>query len=165
MRLKVKFKTIFITLLSLLFISCGGGNKSEKVEFSYSLGGIVTGTPMDGGIYLWAVRIDPDTGDKLETLMMDLIDDSAQIPFGNWEFHLVGYAGPGAWSGTNYCGSVPETFLDSNEITVSVTFTAADCSNLPYTDMVAQKAADLAAASGALAVWDSGSWDAASWDP
>lgn len=150
-----------LTLLTLF--SCGKEVQKEKVEFSYSLGGLVTGTPMDGGIYLWAKRIDPDTGTILETLMLDLVDDAAQVPFGNWEFHLVGYAGPSQWSGTNYCGSVPETVLDTNEITLQVTFTQADCSGAPYTDMVNQKAADLAAAS--LAYWDSAVWDSSVWGP
>lgn len=118
---------------------------------------------MDGGIYLWADRIDPDTGVIVETLRLDLINDAAVIPFGNWEFHLVGYAGPGAWSGLNYCGSVPETLLDTNEITLQMTFTQAACANAPYPDMVAQKAADLAA--GSLALWDSAVWDSSVWGP
>jgi hypothetical protein len=162
MKKALQLSPLLLILFSLTLVSCGGGTKTEKVDFSYSLGGIVTGTPMDGGIYLWADRIDPDTGAITETLMLDLIDDSAEIPFGNWEFHLVGYQGPGEWSGNNYCGSVPETFLDSDEISLQVTFTDANCANSPFPEMITQKAANLA---GGLALWDSATWDSSTFGP
>lgn len=163
MKKALQLSPFIAILFSLMLFSCGQEVQKEKVEFSYSLGGLVTGTPMDGGIYLWANRIDPDTGAITETLMLDLINDAAQVPFGNWEFHLVGYAGPSQWSGTNFCGSVPETVLETNEITLQVTFTEAACANTPYPDMINQKAADLAAAS--LAYWDSAVWDSSTWGP
>ncbi len=156
-------KNLLLTIFTLFLLnSCGGKGETSSTDFTYSVGGIVHGTQMDGGFYLWAIRVEPETGEEIETQSYDLNNDSAEIPFGNWKFFLVGYEGPGAWSGTNYCGSIPETLLDSDEVTLDITINSANCSNSPYTEMIAEKAAEIAGAAG---VWNSSSWNNASWSP
>ncbi|GEM_PF-3024324 len=147
-----------------LFLSLGCGKKeATKTDFNISLGGLVTGTPMDGGIYLWAIGYDED-GNQTETLMIDLdANDSAVIPVGSWEFHLDGYLGPSAWQGTNYCGSIPQTLLETPDINLPITINTSNCISEPYVSMIAAKAS--ATAGSSLATWDNAIWDSGIWGP
>lgn len=161
----LKTKPIILSILALTLLISGCGEKgASKTEFKLNLGGVVTGTPMDGGIYLWAVQIDEATGTEMQTMMMDLdAADSAVIPFGIWRLYLVGYAGPNAWSGLPHCGSVPETILENAEQTIQINISNAECGVLPiYTDMMNTKAASLGPT---LATWDISQWDNATWGP
>ncbi|MCF8060214.1 MAG: hypothetical protein K9K67_13015 [Bacteriovoracaceae bacterium] len=62
-------------------------NLQKKTDFFLSLSGIVNGTPMAGGIYLWAQKVD-ETGPFTQTFIADLTaDDFAYIPFGTWDIY------------------------------------------------------------------------------
>ncbi len=150
----------FLLLCLLNLAGCGGKEQTERVDFSYNLSALAAGvSQLEGGIFLRANRIDPDTGEILETLDVDLLDNAADIPFGTWEFYLLGYAGPEAWSGNLFCGSVPETLLDSAEISLSVTLNTTNCANAPYGDMDLTKQASIAG------TWDASLWGEAKWAP
>lgn len=159
-------RALFILTLTsfMLTVSSCGQKGAAKTDFKLSLGGVVTGTPMAGGIYLWAVEVDEATGTEMQTLMFDLdAADSAVIPFGTWKLYLVGYEGPSAWSGNNYCGNIPNTILENPEQTVSISISQAECGVLPiYADMINAKAASLGPA---VATWDVSTWDNAVWGP
>lgn len=153
----MNLNTLLLTLLVITLGSCGGSREATKTDFTYSLAGIVNGTQMNGGIYLMAKRFD-ENGNEVEILKVDLdIDDSAEVPFGTWEFYLLGYEGPDQWSGNQYCGSIPLTTLDSDDITLDVTISQSNCGVDPYNSMAADKIDG--------SVWDGAVWDEATWSP
>ena len=156
-------KTLLTTLfLALALFGCGSKPVS-KTDFSYSLSGIVNGTPMAGGIYLWAQKVD-ETGAVTETFIVDLsADDSADIPFGTWDIYIVAYEGPTLWSGNNYCGDVTSILLDTDEKSLQMDLSQSNCSTLPiFNEMLAAKAATIGPT---IALWDSAQWDSSNWGP
>lgn len=159
----------FAILLSLLFYSsCGGKKATTKTDFNYSLSGLVTGTPMNGGLFVYAIQLDENTDLPIGSpLLIDLIDDAASIPFGYWQLHLVGYDGStgNLWEGATYCGSVTPTVLDTNEIGVSVTINQTNCALTPFPEAIAAKQVQLAGGASGLAIWDTSTWDGATWGP
>lgn len=155
-------KIILFISLSTFMASCGQ-RKAAKADFTYSLAGLVNGTSMDGGIYLLAKRFD-ENNNEVETLTFDLDDDdSAEIPFGTWEFYLLGFTGPNEWQGNQYCGSVPLTILDSDEITLDVTIDPSNCGVEPYASMALDKAPATTVPN--IATWDNAAWDNSTWEP
>lgn len=122
---------IFIILL--VTTSCGG--KRSSANFQITAGALVTGYPVDGGVYLRAVNSDG------AVINFDLIsEDYASIPFGTWDLYLVGYAGPVLWGGTKtYCGSVNEAKLESGQVTLNVNLNANNCASEPYVSMMEDK--------------------------
>lgn len=155
-------RSLHLLILCFSLAGCSGKGETAKTDFSYSVGNLVNGTPMDGGFYLRAVQLDSDTGNEIDTQAYDLVNDAAEIPFGTWKFFLVGYAGPGAWSGDNYCGEVAPTVLESDETTVEVTINQANCANAPFPEIIAEKAASL---SGGTGNFDSATFDSSTFAP
>lgn len=158
----MKRLSLYSLFLLAFIVSCSGKKEVAKTDFTYSLGNLTSGINLTGGLYLWAINVDPETGTELETLKLDLVDSAAEIPFGSWKFFIVGYEGPEAWAGNQYCGSVPETLLDTDEKNVSVTISIANCSTEPiYQQMVAEKAASLINSG----LFDSGLFDSSTFGP
>lgn len=140
--------------------SCSRKQKLAKTTFEISSSQIVNGTPMAGGIYLWAVPFDGIS----PPLKMDLdADDSVSIPFGQYYLHVVGYEGPGAWQGNNQCGGTPSAvLLEDVEVTITINLSPGECGvQQIYADMINEKAASLVAPSN----WDTAVWDQSTWGP
>ncbi len=144
---------LILILLSLLTTSCGG-NKT-RTNFNLTAGATVTGFSLDGGVFIRAIN--KDSGIPFDFDMAD--GDTAQIPFGAWDLHLVGYGGAGAWQGTNYCGSLADVNLDQPSVNLSLTLNQTNCGVEPYLTMISDKANSLQGS------WDSALWDSATWGP
>ncbi|PIP91475.1 MAG: hypothetical protein COW01_02055 [Bdellovibrionales bacterium CG12_big_fil_rev_8_21_14_0_65_38_15] len=142
-----------LTLLSLLATSCGG--HKARTNFNLTAGATVTGFSLDGGTFIRAIN--KDSGVPFDIDMTGA--ETALIPFGNWDLHLIGYGGAGAWQGTTYCGSLTNVSLDQPTANLSLTLDQTNCAIEPYLTMISDKASSL------QANWDSAVWDTDTWGP
>ena len=131
-------KHILLFVLTIILSGCGA-DKSQQVDFSFSIGSLVNSSSPSGGLFLKAVQIDSETKKPIQEIEMELVDPSATIPYGTWEFFLVGFDGPEEWQGEPVCGKTPVTKLDSDEISLEVFLSATECQNSPFPEMILQK--------------------------
>lgn len=134
-------KHILLFVLTIILSGCGA-DKSQQVDFSFSIGSLVNSSSPSGGLFLKAVQIDSETKKPIQEIEMELVDPSATIPYGTWEFFLVGFDGPGKWQGSPLCGKISETQLDSDKVTLEVFLSATECQNFPFPEMILQKSPD-----------------------
>lgn len=148
-------KVLLLSIFILCFIGCSGQKGAgSEADFSISLGLSASGVSnLQGGVTLFAESLDPDIPDFSADLDANF---QAEIPFGSYNILLVGWDGPGAWSGTMYCGAVP-VLLDQPAQSVSITLNQANCSSTVYSSLIASKGGSL------IAEWDVAQWDSAQW--
>ncbi|TNE97042.1 MAG: BspA family leucine-rich repeat surface protein, partial [Deltaproteobacteria bacterium] len=127
---------IFFSLLITMMNGCSRPKKKTETTFKLTGSSLVNGTQMQGGIFLWAKPVDPQFPDFKAVLDAD---DTALIPFGEYNLHIVGYEGPNAWSGNTQCGGTPgPTIIEGPEVTITINLTTAACDAQPYIDMIAE---------------------------
>lgn len=131
-------KHILLFVLTIIFNGCGA-KKSQQVDFSFNIGALTNSSTPSGGLFLKAVQIDSETREPIQEIEMELVDPSATIPYGTWEFFLVGFGGPEKWQGSPLCGKISETQLYSDEVTLEVFLSATKCQNFPFPEMILQK--------------------------
>lgn len=141
-----------ILLLLLLFIlgSCAKSAKPRSVKLVVASNTSALSVAISGGLIL---KMDKSTGEsnlvELSAAPYDVI-----LANGEWTVYAVGFAGPGAWAGTAYCGQA-KTTLDGNDATLTINATSANCANVPFPQLIAAKKTD----------WDSATWDQSKWGP
>lgn len=135
-----KFQFVFPALL-LLLVACGGKRSPEtKADLRFSVGAVVNGVQMDGGIFMEGVRYDNENV-EVESLLIDLPPDHlVSLPSGSWDMHFVGYTGPSEWSGTTYCGVLLGVNLDQPDATLNIDINQANCANEPYATLITDRA-------------------------
>jgi len=128
--------SVFCTTVALLVIAgaCGGPRGGEKSEagFVLKVSSVVSGTPLDGGVKVLCKSQDSTIADYKTTLDSSF---SATLPKGSWNIYLVGFAGPVAWSGSTYCGTVYYDIAKDTE-TINITLTPANCALAIYQSMI-----------------------------
>lgn len=133
-------------LMAALTFSCGNGQKTQKVGFTFNLGALTTSTggtsnsKQVSNLYVKAIEFAPETQDILQTLKLDVLDLSVEIPYGLWKFYFVGMS-QDTHSGTisPLCGSTPRTKLDSDAITLEVIFSQSNCQNPPFPKIMQER--------------------------
>lgn len=116
-------KLFVLMLMTFILVSCGGGKSTATL--SISRGMVFGNTSFSGGIYI--------TGEKVggtETFSAAITtgnQTSVSIPFGNWNFKVVGWDGGGVMSGTAYCKYVPNYSFTTEGQALEITTTATEC--------------------------------------
>lgn len=82
------------------------------------------------------------------------------IPHGTWNMYLVGYEGPGAWSGPQQCGSLKNVDFYDPSVEVTIYVGTSNCTAEPFPSIIAEKTSSLPEAQ-----WDNSQWDQAKWGP
>jgi hypothetical protein len=114
---------------------CARKQKEAKTTFQIFGNNLVNGTPMLGGIYLWAEPV----GSGVFTKAVLDAEDSADIPFGTYNFHVVGFEGSNSFQGKRQCGSsVAPVVLNQATATVEMDLSSTNCSNSPFYKMSAE---------------------------
>ena len=134
-------KHILLFALTIIFNGCGA-KQSQQVDFSFNIGALANNSAPSGGLFLKAVQHPKGKGKSTfakKEIEVDLEGSTAMIPYGIWEFFLVGFDGPEEWQGEPVCGKTPVTKLDSDEISLEVFLSAAECQNSPFPEMILQK--------------------------
>ncbi|HXH29358.1 MAG TPA: hypothetical protein VNJ01_00975 [Bacteriovoracaceae bacterium] len=145
---------IISVLLTLFLVGCSKG-PSAKTKIIVSVAALTSGQAYAGGILLHVV--DPLTK---KLMVFDLSQtDSVSIPYGTWDFFLVGYNGNVSWQGNTVCGSSKNTTLSSVEATVTITVDDSDCTGAEFASMMENKAKEVAGN------WDTTNFDQSAWGP
>ena len=124
-------KILGLLLLTFL-VSCAGKNApSTKAQFVL---GFASGTSTTGGLMIYAKRVDGP-----EVFALPLNDQYAGdnvnlvIPKGTYDFLAVGWSGHGTFDilqGDNYCGEFLNVPVDGDAVTIPMTLSNANCSNI-----------------------------------
>ncbi len=124
---------VIAAVCALAAWSCGGPRgETAKTGFALKISSVVSGTPLTGGVKVLCKSSDPTVPDYKTTLDANY---SATLPRGSWDIYLVGYTGPEAWAGTNYCGTVNYNIAKETE-TINISLTVANCSLAVYQNMI-----------------------------
>jgi hypothetical protein len=143
-------------LLASLFciLACSKGKTTEsKLVISFS--SLTAGLTFTGGGYL---EIKNTTSGQIHSYEL-LTSDTVQLPHGQWDFFFVGFEGVNEWEGPHKCGHA-QVNLSLAEQTIDIEVTAAQCSNNPFTSMIASKTS-----AGVIGQWDTDTWDNTTWGP
>ncbi|TNF32073.1 MAG: hypothetical protein EP319_00440, partial [Deltaproteobacteria bacterium] len=126
---------LFFSCLIVMMSGCARKQKEAKTTFQIFGNNLVNGTPMLGGIYLWAEPV----GSGVFTKAVLDAEDSADIPFGTYNFHVVGFEGPNSFQGNRQCGSsVAPVVLDQATATVEMDLNYANCYLPKYSKLISE---------------------------
>lgn len=142
---------LFIGLLILLTNSCS--KSAAPRNFKLVLGAEVTGLTINGGAI--AKLVNTVTGENF-IVKMNAAPYETVIPNGTWDIYLVGFAGPGSWQGSTYCGGQMAQVLSGADADVTISANQQNCYNTPYPILIS-------AVTAPASSWDSGLWEQATW--
>lgn len=141
-------KSILNVILILLFSACSKTSPSRKLEvFRANL----TVNDLDGGAIIWIKNVATNQIQKYEFTTPPfevLLED------GTWSIGIVGFLGPGPWSGTTQCGGVENLTLGPTDLNVKIQVSTT-CSSAAHQEMIGTK----------IAKFDVSKWDQTVWAP
>ena len=122
---------IIATLIIFSIVSCA---KKQKIKqhFTFKIGAIASGLPINGGSFVRAISSSTNALVKLDA------NDSAVFEFGNWEFQVVSFEGPSAFMGKRYCGRKTNFNLDATPLNAALTLNEANCLSEPFISLIAE---------------------------
>jgi hypothetical protein len=153
-----------ILLLSLVGVvtSCSGRSQGET-KFKITVSAVTAGNsslPLDGGVTLKVVEKNPADPAAPREEVVDLdANYIGLIPYGHWQLYMVGFEGPGTWSGNTYCGTIEDIIVDLPEMSLNIVINSSNCSSEPYSTMINDKQ------TAGQGVWGSSLWGSGTWGP
>lgn len=136
---------LFLILLPVsMFVSCAKKAKAKQ-SFTFKVSSIeAAGIGLSGGSFVRAISPTVNNLVRLDA------DNSAEFPFGKWEFQTISYEGPGPMTGKRFCGRVQEVDITTAAQSVSLTINEANCLSEPFLSLIA--AVDSKFGSGNIAI-------------
>jgi hypothetical protein len=122
-----------LSLSLLLLTACSGKSKKTPASFSLSIGRIVSGGNLNGGVILKGSG--PD-GHQFTFATMNAGSLTIDLPNGTWAFEAMGWSNPtnGPMTGQNYCGSSGSLSLSEETSSVPINMNMANCQSSIFTD-------------------------------
>ncbi len=145
-------KNTLMSLFILLVLSACSAKKAEtKSEFKLIMG-MSSNAPVAGGVYVATEEV---SSGVIKIIKLDT-ENSASIPHGTYNLHIVTFAGPSVNAGNKSCGSVLNKSLLSEGESISVKITQAECSTAKFVQIISKIL-------GQNSNWNSGVFDQAKW--
>jgi hypothetical protein len=146
-------RALFLSSALLILLGGCGKKPSTDLNMNITVANIVEISTLQGGIFmmLQAAEGEPQYFD---------IPASHQvaIPTGVFDMYFVAYLGPNPWKGQMYCGLLPDTTVEGEQIVLDISLSGGLCG----TD---QAFFEMDSIKNPTARWDVALWDNANWAP
>ena len=114
----------------IIVVSCSQ-NPTAKQGFSFKLSAFSASQTSSGGTFVRAISNGASSTVKLDD------NNSADFPYGNWEFQVVQFSGPTPYAGVKSCGSFQNANISSTNQDITINLTVNNCINEPFISMIA----------------------------
>jgi hypothetical protein len=153
-----------IVLFILITFGCSRGS-GEKTQGKFNFTGLhaITSSSLQGGVFVKCVNNDPGALEQNIILKLDE-NDEALIPYGNWDFYVVGFVGPTVASGNDHCDSSLGVELGAPSAQVELTLQESNCDAADFAAIVTE-IKTFAQGGAAANTWGAATWGSSTWGP
>jgi len=122
---------LLLTLLTLALTPSCAKRQQMRQSFTFKISALTGATTLQGGSYVRAISPTMNNLIQLDS------SNSADFPFGTWEFQTVSYEGPTPFAGKKYCGSIKEVNISGTAQDVNLVINEANCLAEPFLSLIA----------------------------